>query len=67
MSQRIKPLPSEALNGLGITPIVREQDKESDKSSDKSSDNSNTLPKEKRNYSLLPTLAEAKLKRNKVI
>ena len=54
MSQRIKPLPYEALNGLGAQ-IVREQNKESDKESD----NSNTLPKEKRNYRLLPKLAEA--------
>ena len=57
MSQRIKPLPSEALNGLGIgiTPFVIEQKKESDISGD----NSNTLPKEKGNYRLLPTLTEA--------
>ena len=27
MNQRIKPLPYNALNGLGITPIVREQKK----------------------------------------
>jgi hypothetical protein len=53
MSQRIKPLPYEALNGLRITPIVREQNKESDKSGD----NSNTPPKE-RTYRILPKLAE---------
>jgi len=55
INQRIKPLPYNALNGLGITPIVREHDKESDISGD----NSNTLSKEKRIYRLLPTLAEA--------
>jgi len=57
MSQRIKQLPYDALNGLGIgiTPIVIEQKKESDISGD----NSNTLQKEKRNYRLVPKLAEA--------
>jgi hypothetical protein len=54
MSKSINPLPYEALNGLGITPIVKQN-----KESDKSSDNSNTLPKEKRIYRLVPTLAEA--------
>jgi hypothetical protein len=54
MSQRIKPLPMEALGISGITPIDREQNKESDKSGD----NSNTQQKERRTFKTPPKLVE---------
>jgi hypothetical protein len=54
MSQRIKPLPMEALGISGITPIDREQNKESDKSGD----NSYTQQKERRTFKTPPKLAE---------